>query len=85
MSNLRKTGGFYTVRSANGKNNKDAADKAYAKIGSKYFIIGDGDFSGYTCSGLVETSWTESGFDLGEKWITLNYLERNSKTICQWL
>ena len=79
------TGGFYTVRSATGANNLAAASNAHGKIGSRYYVVGTLDFSGYTCSGLVATSWTEAGFNLGGKWTTPAGLENNSLTILQWL
>lgn len=82
----KNTGGFYTVRGARAADNSNAANNAYNKIGTGYWLIGNtGEFGGYTCSGLVAISWYEAGFDIGNKAATPKSLENNSKTILQFL
>lgn len=81
-----KTGGFYTVKGANASLNQNAANNAYAKIGTGYWIIGDtGEFGGYTCSGLVAVSWGEAGINLGGRLATPNSLSTNANTVLQFL
>lgn len=79
------TGGFYTVRGASLTDNTNASNKAYNKIGTGYWLIGDtGNWGGYTCSSLVAVSWGEAGFNLGGRTATPESLRSNSNTILQF-
>lgn len=82
----KQSGGLYTVRNANATHNQQAADSAYNKLGTGYWVTGS--LFGYTCSGLVATAWNDTSLGTlfpGGNLIIPNDFATSTHTVLQFL
>ena len=81
----KPSGGFFTVKGANGTHNTNASNYAANEVGTGYWLIGDtGEWGGYTCSYLVAYAWNKAGFYIGGRLVTPSGLENSANTILQF-